>query len=187
MTNSINKPIENFIKEVKSKYKNYFIAYGLKKYRNKYAINIIIDDRDIIKMEKSDLRSRINKTFLSFAKKVKNSVKAKTIFLTDLTDSDIWNKLGDMAVIYDVEAIITFIIIKYPKEVIVAYKRLPNRFKLSDFVKEIRKLSNRKYSKVLFQKWLKAMMKQGFLKLNKKTYYKIEGKYKNSLLESLNS
>ncbi len=185
MTNNNERKLNNFIKKVESKFKKYFVAYGIRKYKDEYYVNIIMDDRDVMKMEKEDLRRRINDIFKMFLKKDKNKIKAKAIFVSDLNESNIWKFLGKSAVIPNVKNTSSFINIKLPHKFLKTYKKLSKKFKLSDFIREINKISKKTYHRNTYQNWLKALKNAGFLKLKNKTYYKIEEPYKQTLLNDL--
>jgi len=184
MENKNKIKFDKFIIKVKKKFNKYFVAYGLRKYKNNYLVNIIIDDRDIMKMEKSDLRKRVNNIFKEFLRRNSNFIKAKVIFVSDLNNSNIWNILGNYAVIYNVQITNSFINLRLPDNFLRIYKKLPERFKLSDFEREIIKTSKKGYHRNTYQNWLKSFKKAGFLKLRNKTYKKIEESYKKSLLDN---
>lgn len=183
MTDYNEEKLKKFIKKVGNKFKKYFVAYGIRKHKDKYSINIIIDDRDIMKMEKKDLRKRINDIFKLFLKEDPENIKAKTTFVSDLNESNIWDALGKNAVIFNVKATTSFVKIKIPYNLLKIYKELPQKFKLSDFSREINKASKKTYHRNTYQNWLKSLKNAGFLKLKNKTYYKIEEPYKKTLLE----
>ena len=175
--------LNNFIKKIEQKFKKYLVAYGSRKYKDNYSVNVIIDDRDVMKMEKADLRKRINDIFKEFLKTSKN-IKAKVVFVSDLNESNIWNILGNYAVISDVKITSSFVNIKLPNNFLRVYRKLPERFKLSDFEREIIKISKKKYHRNTYQNWLKSLKKAGFLRLRDKTYQKIEEPYKKTLLNN---
>jgi hypothetical protein len=172
-----------FIKKVENKFKKYFVAYGVRKQKDHYFVNIIIDDRDVMKMEKEDLRTLINGIFKMFLKKNQDKIKAKTIFVSDLNESNIWKVLGKNAVIFNVKTTSSFIKIKLPNTFFEGYKKLPEKFKLSDFIREFN--PRKKYHRNTYQNWLKLLKNAGFLRLKNKTYYKIEESYKRNLLNDL--
>jgi len=173
-----------FIKKVEKKFNKYFVAYGLRKYEDNYYVNIIIDDRDVMRMKKSDLRKKINKIFKQFLNESSNCIKAKVVFVSDLTESNIWNILGDYVVISNVKVTSSFVNVKLPDNFLSVYKKLPERFKLSDFEREIVKISKKRYHRNTYQNWLKSFKKAGFLRLRDKTYQKIEEPYKKILLDN---
>ena len=175
--------LKGFIKKTEQKFKKYLAAYGWRKYKENYSVNIIIDDRDVMRMEKADLRKRINDIFKQFLKTSKN-IKAKVVFVSDLNESNIWSILGNYAVISNVRITSSFVNIKLPNNFLRVYKKLPERFKLSDFEREIVKISKKKYHRNTYQNWLKSLKKAGFLRLRDKTYQKIEEPYKKTLLNS---
>lgn len=176
--------LKRFISKIKKKFKMYFVAYGLRKHNDNYFINIIIDDRDVMSMEKEDLRKRIDDIFKPFLKSSQEEIKAKTIFVSDLNELNIWDYLEKEAVIFDVKAATSFAKIKIPQDFLKAYKELPSKFKLSDFIREMNKTSKRAYHRNTYQNWLKSLKTAGFLKLKDKTYSKIEEPYKKKLLEN---
>jgi len=185
MANNNEKKLNNFIKKMESKFKKYFVAYGVRKYKDRYSVNIIIDDRDVMKMEKDDLRMRIKDIFKLFLKKDQDKIKAKVIFVSDLNESNIWKALGKYAVIFNVKITSSFVNIKLPKNFLKVYKRLPKKFKLSDFIREISKISKKTYHRNTYQNWLKSLKNAGFLKLRNKTYCKVDEPYKKTLLSDL--
>jgi len=186
MTDNNEEKLKRFIKKIEKKFKKYFVAYGVREHKDDYFINVIIDDRDIMKMEKEDLRKRINDIFKPFLKNNQKEIKAKTIFVSDLDESNIWDALGKRAIIFDVKAITSFIKLKKLDNLLKPYKELPQKFKLSDFGREINKTSKKIYHRNTYQNWLKALKNAGFLKLKNKTYYKIEEPYKKAILEGSN-
>ncbi len=186
MANNNEERLNNFIKKIEKKFSKYFVAYGTRKHNDNYSVNIIIDDRDIMKMEKEDLRKRINNIFKLFLKDNPKEIKAKTIFVSDLDESNIWGALGKRAVIFNVKATTSFIKIKKIDNLLRLYKELPPKFKLSDFSREMNIISKKVYHRNTYQNWLKTLKNAGFLKLKNKTYYKIEEPYKRTLLEDSN-
>ncbi len=185
MTDDNERKLNSFIRKVETKFKKYFVAYGVRKYKEKYSVNIVIDDRDVMNMEKEDLRTRINDIFGLFLKKDQDKIKAKTIFVSDLNESNIWKALGKRAIILNVKVTSSFVNIKLPHKFLKTYKNLPKKFKLSDFIREINKISKRTYHRNTYQNWLRSLKNAGFLKLKNKTYYKIEEPYKQTLLNDL--
>ncbi len=180
-----NKELKEFIRKVEKKFDKYFVAYGVRKYKDNYLVNIIIDDRDVLKMGKEELLKRIINIFKLFLKEDQNKIKAKVIFVSDLNESNIWSTLGNYAVISNVKITSSFVNIKLPNNFLRIYKRLPEKFKLSDFNREFTKISKKKYHRNTYQNWLKSLKKAGFLRLRNKTYQKIEEPYKKTLLNNL--
>lgn len=185
MTNKDEGKLKAFIKKVENKFKKYFVAYGLRKHKDNYLINIIIDDRDIMKMGKEELRMRIKDIFRLFLKKDQRKIKTKVIFVSDLNESNIWSTLGNYAVISNVRITSSFVNIKLPNNFLKVYKKLPEKFKISDVDREIIKISEKRYHRNTYQNWLKSLKKAGFLRLKNKTYQKIEEPYKKTLLNNL--
>ncbi len=183
MANNTEEKLKSFVRKIEKKFKKYFVAYGVRKHKDDYSINVIMDDRDVMKMEKEDLRKRINDIFKLFLKSNQKGIKAKTIFVSDLNESNIWDSLGKRAVIFNVKATTCFVKIKIPHDFLKLYKKLPLKFKLSDFIREINKTSKKTYHRNTYQNWLKSLKNAGFLKLKDKTYYKIEEPYKKKLLD----
>ena len=186
MVDNSEEKLKRFINKTEKKFKGYFIAYGVRKHKEKYSINMIIDDRDVMRMGKEDLRKRINDIFKVFLKDSQKEIKAKTIFVSDLNESNIWDALGKRAIIFNVRATTSFVKIKKLDNFLRAYQKLPQKFKLSDFGREINKDSKKAYHRNTYQNWLKALKNAGFLRLKDKTYYKIEEPYKRTLLENSN-
>jgi len=180
-----NKILDRLIEKVEKKFKKYFVAYGAREYKGRYFINIIIDDRDVMKMEKEELRVMINLILKRFIKEVSNKIKAKCVFISDLNKSNIWNILEKKAVIFNAKITSSFVKIKLPDNFLKIYKKLPKRFKLSDFSREISKISKKEHHRNTYQNWLKSLKNAGFLKLKNKTYYKVEEPYKKTLLNNL--
>ena len=73
------------------------------------------------------------------------NIKAKVVFVSDLNESNIWSILGNYAVISNVKITSSFVNIKLPNNFLRVYKKLPERFKLSDFEREILKISKKKF------------------------------------------
>ena len=183
MADNDEEKLKKFVNKIKEKFKGYFVAYGVRKYKEDYSVNIIIDDRDVMEMKKEELRKRINDIFKLFLKNNQDKIKAKTIFISDLNESNIWDYLGKRAVIFNVDATTSFVKIKIPSDFLRVYKNLPQKFKLSDFIRGTDKIS-KKYHRNTYQNWLKSLKNAGFLKLKDKTYHKIEEPYKKRLLET---
>ena len=180
-----NKILNKFIRKVNKKFEKYFVAYGMKEEREISLINIIIEDRDVSKMKKEDLRKKLNEILGTLIKEDKKKIKPNTILLSDLNESNIWEILGKYAVINDVKALNSFVNLKLPNDFMKAYENIPKKFKLVDFGREINKISKKKYHRNTYQNWLKSLKTAGFIELHNKTYHKIEGPYKKNLWENL--
>ncbi len=178
-----NKEITNFVRRTERKFENYFIAYGVRKQKDSYYISVIIDDRDVFKMSKEELRKKINSILNSFIKSSKEKIVPKTIFVSELIEENIWKVLGDYAGIYDVKAFSSFSNIRFHPHFFKVFKKLPQKFKLSDFARELSKLSDKTYHRNTYQNWLKLLKNAGFIRLKNRTYYKVGSPYKDKLFE----
>jgi hypothetical protein len=162
----------------------YLVAYGKVETKAGYTLNLIIDDRDVLHMKKEELQERIYGVIEQTLKKPE-SINVKVILVSDTNESNLWEFFGDSAVIFNTKATSSFVNLNVPQDFLEIYENLPTKFKLSDFERESFVKTQKKYHRNTYQNWLKILKNAGFLKLKKKTYEKIEGKYKTRLLDEL--
>jgi len=179
-----NNEIKKFIKKVENKFEEYFVAYGVSEHKDKCLINIIIDDRNVMNMDKNDLIMKLDNNLKGLLSKTSKKIIAKSILISDINESNIWDLLMKNAVILDVKILSSFINLKLPENFLDVYKKLPDKFKLSDFDRESIKISKKRYHRNTYQNWLKLLKNAGFLKLKDKTYHKIEGHYRKRLISA---
>jgi hypothetical protein len=174
-----DKDIKEYIEKVKKKFEKYFVGFSIE---NENNINIIIDDRDILYMKQKELKNNT----LKILNELKNfNLKVKLILVSEINRKNIWRFLGDKAEILDVHALTSFINLKMPKDFMRIYNELPVKFRLSDVKRVLVKISEKDYHRNTYQNWLKSLEKAGFIKLNNRTYEKIEKPYKKELLKPI--
>lgn len=179
------RTISEFIDKVKAKFEKYFVAYSIINGDSKIKINIFIDDSDIRRMKQAILCRKINNILKEFSAKSNNKIDSKAILTSNLNEENFWDFLGKRAVILNVPALTSFVKIKLPREFIEIFRDLPNRFKLSDFKRELMKLSNKEYHRNTYQNWIKSLTEAGFVKLKNKTYQKVNLPYKKFILDNI--
>jgi len=173
------KEIQKFVEAVKTKFKKYFLAYGIKTVKGKTFVQVIIDDRDVKKIPKKELLRKldvlINAMLFELLKKEKSKEKAeaKVHLLSDLNQGTVWQALGDSATVMDVKSMAGFIQLNLPDRFLDAYDRLQRRFKLSDLKREFELITNRKYHRNTYQNWLGSLQKIKFVRLEQKYYQKL--------------
>jgi len=160
--------MEKFIEKVKAKFGGYFKGYGVKKNR----INVIIDDKDIKYMQKSEAKANTQKVLNEL--KGKEKINPKAILVSEINNKNVFEILGDSCQVMDVKSITTYINVKLPKGFWQAYDELDSEFKLEDLKKELEKPGIKEYHRNTYQNWLKFLKNAGFVELNNRTYQKIK-------------
>ena len=181
----IDKKLNQFIKNVNKKFERYFVGYGGRVRKKKYIVNIIFDDRDVIRMPKKDLCKKMQE-IVNDLNKTKDDIKARVILVSDINYSNLKEILCDFSHIINVKALTSFVDLILPKEAMETFNKLPEMFKLEEFRRELKKISKREYHRNTYQNWLKCLKKAGFIKLKGKIYYKSPGPYKKELLDKIN-
>ena len=173
------KNTQKFVNAMKERFEGYFLACGIKKVGNRTLFSVIIEDRDVRRMEKKDLIRKVEEITHSL---LSNSIgkghggkkpEAKVYLLSDLNQNSVWAALGDSATVMDTKAISSFVRLNLPERFFDAYDLLPPNFKLEDIRREFEKISERKYHRNTYQIWLKGLQKAGIVKLVGKRYDKI--------------
>src|SRR3989344_3668799 len=143
----MEKELKEFIKKVEktfgSEKRDYLIAYAIKKGK-KTTVNVIIDDRDVERMEKSDLLKKMQ-SILNDLNPIKNSMDAKSFVISDLNNKNIWNVLGESCVIKNTKALTIFLNTKLPNNFQRAFEKLPEKFKLDDLRRKLKETTKRDY------------------------------------------
>lgn len=186
----MEKYLEQFIKKIEKTFisekknnRNYFVGYSIKEGK-KTRINIIIDDRDVERMSKSELLEKLQ-DILNDANPLKNKINAKPVVISDLNNKNIWSILEDSCVIKNTKALTIFLDIKLPKDFQTAFEKVPEKFKLEDLRRELRKITKRDYHRNTYQNWLNLLKKAEFISLKEKTYYKTRRINRDLILKNL--
>ncbi|MDD5132919.1 MAG: hypothetical protein PHD81_03720 [Candidatus Nanoarchaeia archaeon] len=161
--------VEKILVSEKKGNRSYFVGYGIEEGK-KILINVFIDDRDIEKMSKADLLSKLQAILNELNPPKKMS--AKPILISDINENNIWEVLGDSCVIKNIKILTTFLNIKLPENFQIAFEELPEKFKLEDLRRELKKLTKKDYHRNTYQNWMKFLIKAEFVTLKEKTYYK---------------
>jgi hypothetical protein len=182
MQNELRKLIDKVENKFSSqKERDYFVGYSVKKGK-KTEVNIIIDDRDIQKMSKADLLGKLQE-ILNKMNPAQGKISVKPTLISDLNDSNIWNLLGDSAVVRNVKALTTFLNIKLPEGFQIAFEELPVKFKLDDLRRELKKITGKEYHRNTYQTWLNFLRNAEYVELKEKTYVKIPKSNRYSILK----
>lgn len=178
------KELSRFAARVEKKFRQYFVGFGARKKGKVHLVNVIFDDRDVKRMAKKDLVVVLQK-HINKLNSAPNLIKAKPVLVSDISEKNVWNLLGDFSQIMDVKSMITFINIKLPEGFQDAFDKLPEQFKLEDFARELKQISGKEYHRNTYQNWLRFLKNSGFVELKNKTYCKILGEYKKTQLKEL--
>ena len=162
--------LSRFVKNLEEKFENYFVGFGAKKLQGKYKVNVFMDDRDIRKMTKKDLYKALQK-HIDKVNDAPNKIKAKPVLVSDINETNVWKFLGDFSQIMDVKSMITFVNVRLPEGFQEAFERLPEKFKLEDLRRELKKITKKDYHRNTYQNWLRFLKKAEFIKLKNKNSF----------------
>jgi hypothetical protein len=102
-----------------------------------------------------------------------------------LNNKNIWDVLGDSCVIRNTKALTIFLNIKLPTGFQIAFEELPEKFKLEDLRRELKKITKKNYHRNTYQNWLNFLREAEFISLKEKTYYKTTRTNRYSTLKKL--
>lgn len=186
----MEKELKQFIKKIEKTFvsekkdnRDYFVGYSIKKDK-KARINVFIDDRDVERMNKSDLLEKLQ-SILNDLNPISNKMSAKPVLISDLNNKNIWSALEDSCVIKNTKALTVFLDIKLPTDFQIAFEKLPEKFKLEDLRRELRKITKKDYHRNTYQNWLNFLREAEFISLKEKTYYKTTRTNRYSTLKKL--
>ncbi len=170
-TQILGKNIQEYANRVEKKFKKYAKAIGTKKLGDVIETIVVIDDSDIKFMTVGEVKEKTLDVLKTIAADVSKNIEPKLCLTSEIQGGDILAALGDSAILFDVPMLIK-LIRKTPSKLLQCYRALPDKFKLDDLKRLLKKKEGKPYHRNTYQNWINKLISMGVVELKGKTYYK---------------
>ncbi len=167
----LEKYTGEYASRVENKFGKYAKAIGVRKLDNAIEMTVVVDDSDIKFMTIKEVKTKTLDVLKTIASDVSKNIKPKLCLTSEILGGDILQMLGNSAILFDVPMLIE-LSKRTPSKLLRCYKALPDKFKLDDVKRLLKKKDGRPYHRNTYQNWLNQLKSIRLIDLKRKTYYK---------------